>query len=81
MQVRPEHATAFFEHVVQGFVAGFVGAAQLQGYVDQSVLGGNVRVDGEEGIMAGIAAAEGVGGGVGEGWIGDDLFHGVAPRR
>ncbi len=53
MQVRPEHATAFFSHVIQGFVAGFVGATQVQGYVDQSVLGGNVRVDGEEWVMAG----------------------------
>lgn len=82
MQVRPEHATALFAHVVQGFVAGFVGAAQVQGYVDQSVLGGNVRVDGEERVMAGVAAAEGAGGGAWKGWIGDlFLAHGNSPDQ
>ncbi|CAO3308434.1 hypothetical protein METHP14_30115 [Pseudomonas sp. P14-2025] len=75
MQVRPEHATAFFTHVVQSFVAGFVSAAQVKGYVDQSVLGRNVWVDGEEWIVAGIAVAEGAGGGAWERWIGDYFLH------
>lgn len=50
--------------------------------MDQSVLGGNVRVDGEERVMAGVAAAEGAGGGAWKGWIGDYfLAHGNSPDQ
>ncbi|EJT83358.1 hypothetical protein PPS11_35890 [Pseudomonas putida S11] len=44
MQARPIHATAFFAQVLKGFRARFVGASQVEGDMNQSVLGGNVRV-------------------------------------
>lgn len=63
--------------VIQGFVAGFIAAAQVQGYMNQGVFGRDIGVYGEEVVMAGVAAAKCVGGGAGEGWIGDNLLHGL----
>ncbi|AHC85841.1 hypothetical protein X970_26015 [Pseudomonas monteilii SB3101] len=75
MQARPIHATAFFAQVLEGFRARFVGASQIQSYMNQGVLGGNVRVYGEQRFVAGIAAAEGASRGAGKRWIGDYFLH------
>ena len=75
MQARPIHATAFFAQVLEGFRAGLVGASQVESDMDQSVLGGNVRVYGEQRFVAGIAAAEGASRGAGKRWIGDYFLH------
>ncbi|CAO3306395.1 hypothetical protein METHP15_270059 [Pseudomonas sp. P15-2025] len=67
--------------MLQGFVATVIGTAQVLGDMHQGIVGGNAGVYGEQWGMAGIAAAERALCGVGEGWIGDDSFHGNSFSR
>lgn len=56
--------------MVKGLDAGVIGTAQVERDVYQGIVGFDVGVYGEERWVAGIAAAEGVGGGVWEGGSG-----------
>ncbi|AJA13473.1 hypothetical protein RPPX_09020 [Pseudomonas putida S12] len=75
MQARPVHPTAFFAQVFDCLGACFISATQVQGDMHQGVFSGNVRVNGEERFMAGIAATEGMGGGTRKRRIWNDFFH------